>query len=272
MFEVQVLSRAPNFDNLSIEQQLEIVRNSAVLEKWSQKYKDSINCSNPKGFSQKAHCDGKKKNEGRMKQWAMSKYGDEFMKEPLRPTIQYRPGNQVRTMRPKKKYNPDNHRENLINFLMHQRKINRDQAEKQVFAILQKNPDYFKGSRFEVKLLFKDLYGNYRNPDYPFIFDTGAEFSLAPSWIFEHLDLDIHSGEDIELTGIKENEVCKLKAKLVKAIFVFRDAKGQRSNSEYKGWFAVYDENFPSILGLREIFLWDSFICSSYLRINEKIH
>ncbi len=32
-------------------------------EKWSQKYKDSINCSNPKGFSQKAHCAGEKKNE-----------------------------------------------------------------------------------------------------------------------------------------------------------------------------------------------------------------
>ena len=28
-------------------------------EKWSQKYKSSINCSNPKGFSQKAHCAGK---------------------------------------------------------------------------------------------------------------------------------------------------------------------------------------------------------------------
>lgn len=34
-----------------------------VEEKWSQKYKDSINCSNPKGFSQKAHCQGKKKKE-----------------------------------------------------------------------------------------------------------------------------------------------------------------------------------------------------------------
>ena len=34
-----------------------------VNEKWSKKYKDSINCSNPKGFSQKAHCAGKKKNE-----------------------------------------------------------------------------------------------------------------------------------------------------------------------------------------------------------------
>jgi hypothetical protein len=33
----------------------------ALDEKWSQKYKSSINCSNPKGFSQKAHCAGKKK-------------------------------------------------------------------------------------------------------------------------------------------------------------------------------------------------------------------
>ena len=32
-------------------------------EKWSKKYKNSINCSNPKGFSQRAHCAGRKKNE-----------------------------------------------------------------------------------------------------------------------------------------------------------------------------------------------------------------
>ncbi len=32
-----------------------------IEEKWSQKYKNSINCSNPKGFSQKAHCAGRKK-------------------------------------------------------------------------------------------------------------------------------------------------------------------------------------------------------------------
>ena len=31
------------------------------MTKWSQKYKKSIDCSNPKGFSQKAHCAGKKK-------------------------------------------------------------------------------------------------------------------------------------------------------------------------------------------------------------------
>jgi len=32
-----------------------------LTEGWSQKYKSSINCSHPKGFSQKAHCAGKKK-------------------------------------------------------------------------------------------------------------------------------------------------------------------------------------------------------------------
>jgi len=32
-----------------------------IEEKWSQKYKRSINCSNPRGFSQRAHCAGRKK-------------------------------------------------------------------------------------------------------------------------------------------------------------------------------------------------------------------
>lgn len=34
-----------------------------ITEEWSNKYKRSINCSNPKGFSQRAHCQGRKKNE-----------------------------------------------------------------------------------------------------------------------------------------------------------------------------------------------------------------
>ena len=34
-----------------------------VSEEWSQKYKSSINCAKPKGFSQQAHCAGKKKTE-----------------------------------------------------------------------------------------------------------------------------------------------------------------------------------------------------------------
>ena len=35
-----------------------------IDEKWSQKYKRSINYNNPKGFSQKAHCQGRKKRGG----------------------------------------------------------------------------------------------------------------------------------------------------------------------------------------------------------------
>jgi len=32
-----------------------------MKEKWSEKYKKSIDCNNPRGFSQRAHCQGKKK-------------------------------------------------------------------------------------------------------------------------------------------------------------------------------------------------------------------
>ena len=39
-------------------------KEQGVEEEWSQKYKSSINCSNPKGFSQKAHCAGRNKKEG----------------------------------------------------------------------------------------------------------------------------------------------------------------------------------------------------------------
>jgi len=38
------------------------VAEDQLNEKWSQKYKSSINCSHPKGFSQKAHCAGKRKH------------------------------------------------------------------------------------------------------------------------------------------------------------------------------------------------------------------
>jgi hypothetical protein len=34
---------------------------AVISEKWTQKYKESINCDDPKGFSQRAHCQGKEK-------------------------------------------------------------------------------------------------------------------------------------------------------------------------------------------------------------------
>jgi hypothetical protein len=44
-----------------VKQILGAVNEIQVNEKWSAKYKSSINCANPKGFSQKAHCAGRKK-------------------------------------------------------------------------------------------------------------------------------------------------------------------------------------------------------------------
>jgi len=43
--------------------QIEPAQPKTVTEKWSEKYKRSINCSNPQGFSQRAHCQGRKKKQ-----------------------------------------------------------------------------------------------------------------------------------------------------------------------------------------------------------------
>lgn len=54
-----------------------------ILEKWSAKYKKSINCSRPKGFSQKAHCAGRKKRNKMYKEIEESKYIMDMMKEDV---------------------------------------------------------------------------------------------------------------------------------------------------------------------------------------------
>jgi hypothetical protein len=50
---------ASNYGNKSES----VTEEQELDEKWSQKYKSSINCASPKGFSQKAHCAGRNKNE-----------------------------------------------------------------------------------------------------------------------------------------------------------------------------------------------------------------
>ena len=42
-------------------------------EKWSDKYKKSIDCDSPKGFSQRAHCQGKKKTFKEMREFMMTR-------------------------------------------------------------------------------------------------------------------------------------------------------------------------------------------------------
>ena len=38
-----------------------ILKKYKIGEDWSKEYKQSINCNRPKGFSQRAHCQGRKK-------------------------------------------------------------------------------------------------------------------------------------------------------------------------------------------------------------------
>jgi len=50
-----------NATDEEIDLELLLEESSQLLEKWSDTYKRSIDCKNPKGFSQKAHCQGRKK-------------------------------------------------------------------------------------------------------------------------------------------------------------------------------------------------------------------
>ena len=58
--------------------------NEFLFEKWSDKYKRSIDCSNPKGFSQKAHCAGKK-NESTLNEYRNALYDFVKSKFPTWP-------------------------------------------------------------------------------------------------------------------------------------------------------------------------------------------
>ena len=63
---IRILREESNYTNtnVNIGDIYEEEDREEITEKWSEKYKKSINCSSPKGFSQKAHCAGKhKKNE-----------------------------------------------------------------------------------------------------------------------------------------------------------------------------------------------------------------
>jgi hypothetical protein len=47
---------------MDAKEYIEMRISEILTEKWTAKYKKSINCSHPKGFSQRAHCAGKKKH------------------------------------------------------------------------------------------------------------------------------------------------------------------------------------------------------------------
>ena len=66
-FEAPLFSKPKKMDSMFKDEQPKTkvkggyVEREEIEEKWSQKYKKSINCNNPKGFSQRAHCQGRKK-------------------------------------------------------------------------------------------------------------------------------------------------------------------------------------------------------------------
>jgi hypothetical protein len=67
-----------------VDEDMDTDNEEEITEKWSEKYKKSINCSNPKGFSQKAHCDGRRKKsetkEGELTEKCWKGYTQKGMK------------------------------------------------------------------------------------------------------------------------------------------------------------------------------------------------
>jgi hypothetical protein len=56
-------------------------KTKAKNEGWSEKYKKSIDCNNPKGFSQKAHCAGKRKRQETVMNMSMDNLTEMILEE-----------------------------------------------------------------------------------------------------------------------------------------------------------------------------------------------
>jgi len=75
---------------------------------WSKKYKDSINCDSPKGFSQKAHCASKKKMAGgglaksqrSLKAWGDQKWTTKSGKKSSETGERYLPKKAIQALSP----------------------------------------------------------------------------------------------------------------------------------------------------------------------------
>jgi len=87
----------------------ENVQNDPIFEKWSEKYKKSINCNNPKGFSQRAHCQGRKKKlreDEETSDVKKTNYVNDYSFDKLRKTDKY-----TTFIGLDKEYNPDPNKE-----------------------------------------------------------------------------------------------------------------------------------------------------------------
>lgn len=98
-------------------------------EEWSDKYKKSINCKNPKGFSQRAHCQGRKKNESNDPKEGTGKkpkgsgrrlYTDENPKDTV--SVKFSTAEDIRDTLSKESFKSKSHaRQSQIINLIHQR-------------------------------------------------------------------------------------------------------------------------------------------------------
>ena len=76
---------------------------------WSKKYKSSIDCDNPKGFSQKAHCAGRKKkmasgglakSQQSLKSWGEQKWTTKSGKKSSETGERYLPEKAIKALSP----------------------------------------------------------------------------------------------------------------------------------------------------------------------------
>ena len=66
------------------------------ISKWTKKYKNSIDCNNPKGFSQRAHCQGKKKKRKKVSMEYLNRLAE--LAETLEIKGQYKEANIIHNM------------------------------------------------------------------------------------------------------------------------------------------------------------------------------
>ena len=94
-------------ENILVETEVD-----SLDEKWSEKYKRSINCNNPKGFSQKAHCQGRKKKlreDELIPDEQVNKFENEYTAEKVRVKPDW-----ITFVGLDKDYNPDKTKDIII--------------------------------------------------------------------------------------------------------------------------------------------------------------
>lgn len=79
----------PLIDPSSHEGSTALMIRKKIRESWSEKYKRSIDCSNPKGFSQKAHCQGRKKTNEKVEVKTFMRYLNEAKEETITDFVRF---------------------------------------------------------------------------------------------------------------------------------------------------------------------------------------